>query len=124
MNLSSRLPITPARGNAYIFVMYDFDSNSITGVPIKTKTKQSFMQGHKYFLFDLTRAGIKPILHHLEKEVYENIIEYMIKNNTNYQIEAPGYHRLKFAEMCLQTFKNHFVSILHGCDPEYPSNQW
>ena len=42
----------------------------------------------------------------------------------DYQISAPGDHRLKFLEGSLQFFKNHFVSIIHGCDPEYPSNQW
>ena len=42
----------------------------------------------------------------------------------DYQIAAPGDHRLNFAERAIQTFKNHFVSVLHGCDPEFPANQW
>ena len=42
----------------------------------------------------------------------------------DYQIAAPGDHRLNFAERAIQNFNNHFFSILHGCDTKYPANQW
>ena len=42
----------------------------------------------------------------------------------DYQIAAPGDHRLKFSERSIQMFKNNFVSIIHGCDRQYLSNQW
>ena len=48
----------------------------------------------------------------------------MEKEKMDYQIAAPGDHRLNFAERAIQTFKNHFVSALHGCDPKFPANQW
>ena len=38
-DLPGCFPITPARGNEYIFVMYEFDSNSILSAPIKNRTK-------------------------------------------------------------------------------------
>jgi hypothetical protein len=123
-DLPGRFPITSARGHAYIFVMYDFDSNSILAVPIKNRRKQSLIQGYKDCLIDLTRAGIKPILHRLDNEISKDMIAEIEERAMDYQIAAPGDHRLNFAERAIQTFKNHFVSILHGCDPEFPANQW
>jgi hypothetical protein len=35
-DLPGRFPFTSNHGNNYIFVMYDFDTNSITGKPIKS----------------------------------------------------------------------------------------
>jgi hypothetical protein len=40
-DLPGRFPLTAARGNAYIFVLYDYNSNSILAVPIKNRTKAS-----------------------------------------------------------------------------------
>ena len=38
-DLPGCFPKTSARENAYIFIMYDFDSNRILAVPIKNRTK-------------------------------------------------------------------------------------
>ena len=52
------------------------------------------------------------------------MIEDITKNNMGYKIAAPGDHRLNFSERANKTFKNRFVSILHGCYPWYISNHW
>ena len=38
-DLPGRFPLTSSQGNAYIFIMYDYDSNSIMAVPIKIERK-------------------------------------------------------------------------------------
>jgi hypothetical protein len=123
-DLPGRFPLTSARGNAYVFVLYDFDSNSILAFPIKNRSKHSLIQGYQKCLEELTRAGIKPIIHRLDNEISKDMIAEIEKRAMNYQIAAPGDHRLNFAERAIQTFKNHFVSVLHGCDPHFPANQW
>jgi hypothetical protein len=123
-DLPGRFPLTSARGNAYVFVLYDFDSNSILAVPIKNRSKHSLIKGYQTCLDELTRAGIKPIIHRLDNEISKDMITEIEKRQMNYQIAAPGDHRLNFAERAIQTFKNHFVSVLHGCDPQFPANQW
>jgi hypothetical protein len=57
-DLPGRFPRTSARGNAYVFVLYDFESNSILAVPIKNRSKHSLIQGYRQCLGELTRAGI------------------------------------------------------------------
>ena len=75
------------------------------------------MQGYKDCLICLVISLIKPILQCLGNEVSENMIEDITKNNIDYQIAAPGDHRLNFLERAIQKFKNNFVSILHWFDP-------
>jgi hypothetical protein len=123
-DLPGRFPITSAQGNAYIFVLYDFDSNSILATPIKNRTKKSLIAGYKECLRQLTKAGIKPILHRLDNEISKDMIAEIELRQMDYQIASPGDHRLNFAERAIQTFKNHFIAVLHGCDPQFPANQW
>ena len=41
-----------------------------------------------------------------------------------YQLASPYDHRLNPAECAIQSFKNHLISNLHGCDKEFPAYQW
>ena len=41
-----------------------------------------------------------------------------------YQIAPRGNHRTIAIEQEIQTLKNHFQSVLYGCDPTFPKNQW
>ena len=41
-----------------------------------------------------------------------------------YQLASPHDHRNNPAERAIQSFKNHFISNLHGCDTEFPAYQW
>ena len=41
-----------------------------------------------------------------------------------YQLLPPGDHRTNSAERAIQTFKNHYTSILYGADDDFPANQW
>ena len=41
-----------------------------------------------------------------------------------YQLANAHEHRHNYAERAIQTFKNHFLSILHGCDTRWPSHLW
>jgi hypothetical protein len=73
---------------------------------------------------ELRKAGIVPILHQLDNETSADLIKAIEERNINYQIASPGDHRLNQAERAIQTFKNHFISILYGTDSSFPANQW
>ena len=48
----------------------------------------------------------------------------MRKHNIEYQLTPAQIHRRNIAERAIQTFKNHFISILAGTHPTFPKNQW
>jgi hypothetical protein len=72
---------------------------------------------------ELRKAGIVPVLHRLDNETSTDLIKPIEERNINYQISSPGDHRLIQAERAIQTFKNHFISILYGTDSSFPANQ-
>ena len=52
---------------------------------------------------------------------YKTAIE---TSNMTYQLVPPNDHRRNMAEKAIQTFKNHFVSVLSGCAPTMPMHLW
>ena len=48
----------------------------------------------------------------------------MDKHQIQWQLVSPGNHRRNVAERQIRTFKNHFISILSGTDPEFPLHLW
>ena len=72
----------------------------------------------------LKAAGINPILHRIDNEYSVELIEEIETRNLKYQIVPRGNHRTIPAERGIQTFKNHYTSVLYGCDPTFPKNQW
>jgi hypothetical protein len=111
-DLPGRFPTTSGQGNAYVMVMYDFDSNAINAVAIKNRKKESLIKGYNEMYEDLKKAGINPVLHRLDNETSKYLIKEIEKKGMEYQIAAPGDHQLNHAERAIQTFKNHFISVL------------
>jgi hypothetical protein len=123
-DLPGRFPTTSGQGNAYVLVMYDFDSNSINAVGIKNRKKASLINGYNEMYEDLRIAGINPVLHRLDNETSHDLIAEIERKGLDYQIASPGDHRLNHAERAIQTFKNHFIAILYGTDSNFPAKQW
>lgn len=44
--------------------------------------------------------------------------------NLDYQLVAPGDHRLLSVEQAIQTFKNHFIAVRSGMDSQFPKCVW
>jgi hypothetical protein len=53
-----------------------------------------------------------------------NPVNAIKEKGIDYQLASPHDHRLNPAERAIQTFKNHLISILHGCDNKFPARLW
>ena len=60
----------------------------------------------------------------MDNEASQQMIEAIKEKKMKYQIAPPGDHRTNPAERAVQTFKNHFTSVLFGADDKFPANQW
>ena len=102
--------------------MYDFDSNAILAEPIKSRKTKHLIEGftscHKRF----TDAGITPILLRLDNEISSDLIDAIHSKNLKYQISNAYNHRHNLAEQVIQTFKDHFISIMNGYDARFPTH--
>ena len=123
-DLPGRFPFTSAKGNNYIFVLYDYDSNAIIGKPIKSRHQTELVRGYQQCYSELRAGNITPILHRLDNEVNTDLFAAIKANECNYQLVTAYDHRQNLAERAIRTFKEHFISVLHGADRHFPANLW
>ena len=74
--------------------------------------------------YKLKQAGITPILQCLDNKISREMSASIIDKKLSYQLVDAYDHRNNPAERAIGTFKNHFTSILNGCDPNFPSHLW
>ena len=101
-----------------------FDINVIDAAAIKSRTKEDVIARYEEIYQHLKEGGIQPVLHKLDNEASAQMIEVIKEKKMKYQLVPPADHRPNPAERAIQTFKNHFTSILYGTDDDFPANQW
>ena len=107
-----------------MMVMEDSNTRPILATGIKSRKKEHLITGFITMCKTLKKVGINPIIHRIDKEFQKDLIEEIEAQGLEYQITPPRDHRTLPAKRSIQTFKNYFKSILYGCDPGYPKNQW
>ena len=60
---TGKFPTTSKKGMKYVFVLYDYDSNSIHPVPIKNRSAEAILEAYKTIHSKLIKAGLRPKLH-------------------------------------------------------------
>ena len=61
-DLPGRFPITSARGNAYILVMYCYTNNAILATAIRSRLAKDIRKGYDEMYKKLLLSGIIPVL--------------------------------------------------------------
>ena len=80
------------KGNQYLFVMHDYDSNSIHVEPMKNKTANNILAAYKIVHQCLCAARLKPKLQHLDNECSQILKDYMIEQGIDYQLVPLHVH--------------------------------
>ena len=118
-------PTRSRRGNKYIMVMVEIDSNAILVEPMKSRKDEEMIRAYQVLMKRLQRAGIQVKKHVLDNEIstkMQNLIidEYKVK----LEKVPPGCHRRNAAEVAIRNFKSHFLSILAGTADDFPLSLW
>ncbi len=71
---------------------------------------------------EISGLGLKH--HRLDNESSEKFKQCIRKNGMTHELVPPDNHRRNIAERAIQTFKNHFISILSGVDDRFPLSLW
>jgi hypothetical protein len=123
-DLTGRYPITSSRGNQYIIICYDYDTNSIQAKVTKTKNAAEIRDATLAMLQTLSNHGHPPNMHIMDNEASTILKQSLLKYKIKYQLVPPHIHRRNAAERAIQTFKAHFISILCGTNPKFPVKEW
>jgi hypothetical protein len=114
---TGRFTVPSSSGNTQLFVLYDYDSNSIHAVPMATKSAPDILAAFQQVQQILKRAGLSPKLHRLDNEFSEALKTYLNESDIKFQLSPPYSHRANAAERAIRTFKNHFIAGLCSTDP-------
>jgi hypothetical protein len=121
---TGKFPHISSLGNQYIMILHNVDSNSSWAEAIKSNTKGKLILAQQRALARMKRCGIVPthqILDNQASAAYKTAIE---TSKMTYQLVPPNNHQQNMAEKAIQTFKNHFVSVLSECAPTMPMHLW
>jgi hypothetical protein len=65
---TGRFTVVSRKGNKYIMVLYDYDSNVILAKPIKNRTAPELLEAFQFMEQELVSKGLKPKLMKLDNE--------------------------------------------------------
>eukprot|EP00956_Cyclotella_meneghiniana_P017716 scaffold29109_cov56-Cyclotella_meneghiniana.AAC.5 len=122
---TGKFPTQSQRGNKYIMVMVEIDSNAILVEPMNSKKDKEMIRAYDALVLRLKRAGVVPKKHVLDNEVSEAMKNH-IRDDLKFTMELvpPGCHRRNAAEVAIRNFKSHFLSVLAGTADNFPPSLW
>jgi hypothetical protein len=82
-DLMGRLPVPSSRGNKYIFLLYDYDSNSINVQAIPSHNAHHNLAAYQDIFNMLVLRGQRPLLHHMDNECSKLLVNFMEKEALN-----------------------------------------
>jgi hypothetical protein len=121
---TGRFPVTSQRGHSYCLIMYCDDGNYIHVELMKSRRGAAYVEAYANGINFFRARGINPRFERLDNETSGELEGFLKAQRISIQYVAPNQHRTNKAERAIRTFKNHFVAILSGTDPDFPVDAW
>ena len=93
-------------------------------MPIENRTTPELIKGFKHCHEYLKKHRFCAKLLRCDNKVSKELITHIEAEQLMYQLASPGDHQTNPAERAIETFKNHFITIISGTDPDFPLNCW
>ena len=122
---TSRLSVCSFRGNQYIIIAYNCDSNVTLQAPFKTKE-----ENHRVASYSSITRRLKACGHSADLQILDNkdSAEYGRIINEEWHVKLQlvplDIHCRNAAKRAFQMFKAHFLSILAGVNHTFPRYLW
>ena len=123
-DLTGRFPHQSSRGNNYIFVAYHYDANAILAKAIPNRELSTIIDAWHELHSRITKNGVITKHYILDNECSAAFKTTLNSNEITFELVPPHQHRRNAAERAIRTFKNHFLSGLASCDPDFPLREW
>ena len=104
-------------------ITYNCDLNVILACPFSSRKDVHRLGANNAIMGRLKIRG-----HHVDIQVLDNEVNAAYRQlitdkwKADFQLIPPNIHRRNAAERAIRTFKAHFLTILAGVTPYYPSN--
>jgi hypothetical protein len=122
---TGQFPMQSRRGNKYIMLMVEIDSNAILVEPMKARNDGEMIWAYDILVNCLKHANIHPRKHILDNKISANMKQHIeTLHKFNVELVLPGNHRRNAAEVAIRNFKSHFLSVLAGTAESFPMYLW
>ncbi len=91
-DLTGKFPNISARGNQYLLIVYDYDSNAILAEPLKNKTAGEIKRGWIELNNILRSRGVQPSTYILDNEASQDLKNSIAKYKMKHQLVPPHIH--------------------------------
>ena len=117
-------PILSSKGNKYVMVLYDHDTNEILSDPLQSWSQQNILDTqiklHEY----LTNRDFTSRVKILDNEFSEALKCHLRWQEMKFQLVPTNIHHTNAAERFISTFKDHFIAGLESVDPYFLMHLW
>jgi hypothetical protein len=117
-------PLTSQQGYRYIMVGIHLDANYIFCKLMKNRTEDKMITAYQRMVDRMAISGLGLKHHWLDNKRSEKFKQCIRKIGMTQELVPPNNHRRNIAKRVIQTFKNHFISILSGIDDWFPISLW
>jgi hypothetical protein len=121
---TGRFPVVSSKGNKYILILYDYDSNAILAQPIKDRTAPELLKAFQIMEQELVGRGLKPKLIKLDNEASKLLKTYLHQQDITFQLVPSYSHRRNSSERAISSFKDHLIAGLCSTDKSFPMHLW
>ena len=105
-------------------ILIHIDTNSIWVEAMKNKTEGEMMLARRRALLRIKACGIVPKHQVLDNEASKAYKQEIAETKMSYQLVPPHNHHCNIAKKAIQTWKDHFISVLSGTDENFPMHLW
>ncbi len=99
--LTGEFPYPSSRGNKYIFVLCDNDSNATLTHPLKTRQGAEIKIVWTTLHERLARWGVAPKIYIMDNKASSDLKKAILKYKLSYQLAPPHMHRINTAEQAI-----------------------
>jgi hypothetical protein len=116
--------VVSSKGNKYIMILYDYDSNAILSQPIKDGTAPELLKAIQIVEQELVARGLTPKLMKLDNEASKLLNTYLHQQDITFQLVPPYSHRVNSAERAIISLKDNLIPGLCSTDKSFPMHLW
>jgi hypothetical protein len=121
---TGRFPVVSSKGNKYIMILYDYDSNAVLAQPIKDRTAPELLKAFQVIEQELVARGLKPKLMKLDNEASKLLKTFLHLQYITFQSVPTYSQRRKSAERAIRSFKDHLIARLFPTYRSCPMHLW
>jgi hypothetical protein len=121
---TGRFPVVSSKGNKYIMILFDYDSNAILAQPIKDRTAPELLKAFQVTEQELVARGLKPKIMKLDNEASKLLKTYLHQQDITFQLVPPYSQIRNSAERAIRSFKDHLIAGLCSADNSFPMHLW